>query len=335
MLALSDIPKVDIHRHAETYAHLDRLRASSSNQSPYNWEDWLKRLAELPAGMPRLERLNGDLARDGLDALAMDDEVFYMWVSAMLEEAARGGAVLVEIRFGVGDGLLADRMHVFRESERRIREHHPYFCAEAIGVVNIGTENAADAFEVCLRARDKGLAGIDIIPSPYEFETDWTAAFEWAECADDAGLGISVHAGEFSEANLAAALRLPGVSRIGHAVHAAASEELMKQIADSGVTVECCLSSNLVLGAVSSLDDHPIHAFVREGVPVTLGTDDPVRLCTSIGREYEQATALGFVIDDLMAFTRQGISSSFTSEEKKSALLGYLDYVEVAGSHEE
>ena len=103
----------------------------------------------------------------------------------------------------------------------------------------------------------------------------------------------------------------------------------MKQIADSGVTVECCLSSNLVLGAVSSLDDHPIHAFVREGVPVTLGTDDPVRLCTSIGREYEQATALGFVIDDLMAFTRQGISSSFTSEEKKSALLGYLDYVEV------
>ena len=121
--------------------------------------------------MPRLEQLNGGLARDGLDALAMDDEVFYMWVSAMLEEAARGGAVLVEIRFGVGDGLLADRMHVFRESERRIREHHPYFCAEAIGVVNIGTENAADAFEVCLRARDKGLAGIDIIPSPYEFET--------------------------------------------------------------------------------------------------------------------------------------------------------------------
>ena len=332
MPALSDIPKVDIHRHAETYAHLDRLRASRSNQPPYNWEDSLERLSELPAGMARLERLNGTLATDELDTLAVDDEAFHLWVSAMLEDAARDGAVLVEIRFGVGDGLIADRMDLFQESERCVREQYPYFCAEAIGVVNLSGAKETEAFQTCIRARDKGLAGIDIIPSPYVSEADWTAAYTWAECAAESGLGISAHAGEFSTANLAAALRLPGVSRVGHAVHAAATDELMREIVDSGVTVECCLSSNLLLGTVPSLDKHPIHAFVRAGVPVALGTDDPVRLCTDIGREYEQAAKMGFEMDDLKAFTRQGILSSFTSQERQAAL---MDYLEAASSQEE
>ena len=101
------------------------------------------------------------------------------------------------------------------------------------------------------------------------------------------GLGITAHAGEFSTANIAAALRLPGIKRIGHGVHTAATEELLQLVLDSGVTVECCLTSNVVLGAVPSLGEHPIRLLVEAGVPVSLSTDDPVRLCTTIEREYE------------------------------------------------
>ena len=115
-------------------------------------------------------------------------------------------------------------------------------------------------------------------------------------------------------------------------MHAAATAELLKRVADSGVTVECCLTSNVVLGAVSSLDEHPIRSFIQAGVPVTLSTDDPVRLCTTIEREYEQAASLGFGADDLLSFTRQGILASFTTEERKSAL---LDAVGMAVSREE
>ena len=118
---------------------------------------------------------------------------------------------------------------------------------------------------------------------------------------------------------------MPGITRIGHGVYAAASDELLRQLVDSGVTVECCLTSNAVLGAVPSLEEHPVRDFVEAGVPVTLCTDDPVRLYTSIAREYELAKSLGFGDDDLRTFTRDGVLASFTSPERKSSILGLLD----------
>ena len=322
---LRKIPKADLHRHAETFAHLDRLLAERDGRPAYDWEISIKSLSELPPRIPRIERLNGDLDTAELNALAVGYAHFVPWVSAMLEGAARDGAVLVEVRFGVGAGLGPSHMSLFREAERRVRERHPLFYAEALGVIRLSTANAPAAFESCLRAREQGLAGIDFIPDPYDSEADWTEATVWAERATEAGLGITVHAGEFSTANIAAALHLPGISRIGHGVYATATDKLLQQVADSGVAVECCLTSNLVLGAVPSLEEHPIRRLLQAGVPVTLNTDDPVRLCASIQREYEQAMAMGFGRDDLLSFTRQSILSSFTSEERRSTLLEAIE----------
>ena len=82
--------------------------------------------------------------------------------------------------------------------------------------------------------------------------------------------------------------------------------------------------SDVVLGSVPSLKDHPIRTFVDAGIPVTLSSDDPVSLHTTIGREYEQAAALGFDVPDLLGFTRNGITSSFTSAERKTSLLSQI-----------
>jgi adenosine deaminase len=49
-----------------------------------------------------------------------------------------------------------------------------------------------------------------------------------------------------------------------------------------------------VLGAVPFYEEHPVMRFVEAGVPGALCTDDPVQVCTKIGREYALAAALGF-----------------------------------------
>jgi adenosine deaminase len=104
-------------------------------------------------------------------------------------------------------------------------------------------------------------------------------------------------------------------------VYAAADPHLIADLARSGATVECSLTSNVVLGAVPAYDAHPIRRFVDAGVPVTLNTDLPVHLCTTIEREYAIAAALGFSSADLMAFTRNSILAAFTSAERRAGLL--------------
>jgi len=133
-----------------------------------------------------------------------------------------------------------------------------------------------------------------------------------------------VHAGEFSTANLAAALRVPGASRIGHAVYAARDPRLLELLVKSGVTVECCPTSNVVPGAVALYEELPIRRFVEAGIPVTLNTDNPLRLCARIGREYAVGAALGFSPAALLGFTRNAVRASFTTESRRTELLSVL-----------
>ena len=282
----------------------------------------------MPPGMPRLEAIKGELEVDDLDMLAKDH--FVEWVADAMYDAAREGVILVEIRFGAEWVKWPDLMPGFQEAERQVQSSYPDFCAEVI-MSGVRTPQP-DVMDACLEARRAGLAGIDLFPAPYEREADpaeWNELYSWAERAAEVGLGVTVHAGEFSPANIRSALRVPGVTRLGHAVHAAFDTALLDEMAEAGVTVECCLTSNVVLGSVPSLKDHPIRTFIDAGIPVTLSSDDPVSLNTTIGKEYELAAGLGFDTPALLEFTRNGIASSFTSSERKTALLSRIAQTEI------
>lgn len=135
---------------------------------------------------------------------------------------------------------------------------------------------------------------------------------------------MTVHAGEFSAANLEAALGVPGLRRLGHGVHAAAHPRLLERLVERGVTVECSLACNVVLGAAPSYEAHPIRRFIEHGILVTLNTVLPVHLGTTIGREYAIASALGYSPVELTEFARNAIRASFASAKRRSALLTNL-----------
>ncbi len=321
------LPKADIHLHAETRARVDRFLSLREGRSPYDWQAWSRQLRQMPAGIERLEALKRNLDVPELDRLGRDH--FVGWVADAMLSAALDGAVLVEIRFGAGWESWPDLMPKFREAERLTQSVYLGFCAEAIiSVVSPARPEGDRLFDLCLEAKDAGLAGIDFIPILYELEagrTQWEAIHSWADRASDAGLGITVHAGEFSSADLLDALRVPSVTRIGHAVHSASSTSLLDELRHAGATVECCLTSNVVLGAVPSLEEHPIRTLVDAGIPVTLCSDDPLSVNTTIGAEYVLAASLGLEPSELLEFTRNGIVASFTSPERKKAVLSQIE----------
>ena len=325
---LRSLPKAELHLHQEALPWLDRAVAAREGRPPHNWRREVARmLRDVPPGMPRLNGMSGSLPVAELEPLDGDADGFVDRVAAILELSAAQGAVLVEIRFGGGTVLRPEMMALFREAERRVQVRYPHLCAEAILclLLPFGQPEQERRLEACLRAAREGLGGIDVIPVPYDSEADWATINPLIEPLAAAGLGVTVHAGEFSTANLAAALCVPGVSRIGHAVYAAWDPRLLELLAKSGATVECCPTSNVVLGAVASYEDLPLRRFLEAGVPVTLNTDNPLRLCARIGREYAVGAALGFSPAELLGFTRSAVRASFTTEARRAELLLLLD----------
>ena len=102
----------------------------------------------------------------------------------------------------------------------------------------------------------------------------------------DAGLGCTVHAGEWAgPESVRAALELP-VTRIGHGVRSIEEPALVEELAERGIVLECCPTSNVVLDLFPSYEDHPLPRLKEAGVKITLGSDDPPYFGASIGGEY-------------------------------------------------
>jgi len=80
-------------------------------------------------------------------------------------------------------------------------------------------------------------------------------------------------------------------------------------------------TSNLRLGVYRSMEDHPIDRLRRAGVPVSVNTDDPALLETSLEGEYALCrSAFGWSDNDLRAVARNSIDASFATAEVKARL---------------
>jgi adenosine deaminase len=144
--------------------------------------------------------------------------------------------------------------------------------------------------------------------------------------AAGAGLGCTIHAGEWAGADsVRAALSLP-VSRIAHGVRAIEDASVVSELASRGIVLECCPTSNVVLGLYPSYEDHPLRRLRDAGVRVTLGSDDPPYFGATIAGEYEVCESrMGFSDDDLLDVTRTAIDAAFCEESLRAALRARIE----------
>jgi adenosine deaminase len=130
-----------------------------------------------------------------------------------------------------------------------------------------------------------------------------------------------------------AELTLP-ITRISHGVRAIEDPALVAELAERGIVLEVCPSSNVSLGLFGSYEDHPLGALRDAGVRVTLGSDDPPYFGCSIGSEYAVARErIGFEAGQLREMTRLAVGASFAEDAVKEALSARLDLPEFRDSH--
>lgn len=164
-----------------------------------------------------------------------------------------------------------------------------------------------------------GLAGIEGSVPEREFAI-------LREAADRLGLGLAVHAGENGTPdNIRGALDL-GADRIGHGVAVMQDRQLLRRLADEGVPIEVCPSSNVGLGIFDSLEAHPFPEMWRAGLNVLVNSDDPPFFSTTITDELGHAARLaGLQREDVAELQRRAARAAFTTPEHRQQLVDAVD----------
>ncbi|WP_035127591.1 adenosine deaminase [Conexibacter woesei] len=314
---VASIPKAELHVHLEGTA------------TP----DLIQRLADRNgiALAPDLFRPDGTFAwTDFLDFLASYDkaasairtsddyrDVTYEYLAACAAE----GAVYVELIASLDHGKhvgLADDEHldgIARGIDDAQRDHNITGRIISSIVRNFGVADCEDVARRTVALDHPYVVGFNMAGDEAGFPaSDYARAFA---IVHEAGLGCSVHAGEHAgPESIRAALELPGVVRISHGVRAVEDPSLVQDLAERGIVLEVCPTSNVVLGVYPTYEEHPLRALMAAGVPVTLGSDDPPYFGTTIGREYELAhERLGCSLEDLGTITETALNAAFSDIE--------------------
>ncbi|MCC6006738.1 MAG: adenosine deaminase [Rhodobacteraceae bacterium] len=138
--------------------------------------------------------------------------------------------------------------------------------------------------------------------------------FAWAfDCAREAGLGLTAHAGEWAgPESVRAALDVFRPSRLGHGVRAIEDLALVDRLAEQGIVLEVSPGSNVALGLYPSWAAHPIAQLAERGVKVTVSTDDPPFFHTTMTREFDAlAKAFGWGAEEFATLNRTALEASF------------------------
>ena len=151
--------------------------------------------------------------------------------------------------------------------------------------------------------RHRGVVGIDIAgPNHADFHyRDYSALYKKARSA---GLGLTVHAGEDEDWNsVDEVLRHLEPERIGHGVHAAENAALCRRLAERGVLLEICPSSNLHTQVVKDAEElgRYIATFKKHKVRFSFNTDGPEMLQTTLRDELRFAVKSEWVSKEELA----------------------------------
>lgn len=128
----------------------------------------------------------------------------------------------------------------------------------------------------------------------------------------DAGLLSVPHGGFYEGAwHVRECVQLLRAGRIGHGLTATADPATLAMLAEHGVALEVCPTSYAPLGVVADLGSVPLRALMTAGVPVALGTDDPLLFGAGLAEQYVIARdVLGCTDAELAALAHQSVTAS-------------------------
>jgi adenosine deaminase len=229
-------------------------------------------------------------------------------------------------------GTAVQELHAgLREGRARALEHHGVHVRWVFDVVRGLFDKARPTLEFALAMEQldpHSVVGLGL-GGPETEDDDLAPLGAVFGEAQRHGLRIVPHAGEMAGSdNVLRAIRHLRPDRIGHGFRALDNEAAIDELLANDIALEICPTSNVALGFVSSLSDHPLERLRELGVPIVLSTDDPGLFEVDLVEEYLRcAEAFEWTPQTIAAIARAGFERSFAPSSERHSWLAELDAV--------
>lgn len=325
---------IDLHLHLDgsvPYQTVRKLLAKEGKSLPET--DLQKRLSVSP------DCRNLDEYLDKFDfplSLMQTADNLRLIVRELLEELRGQGLVYVEIRFApqrhtetltqteavqaVLDGR--DDFYAWQKGQAG-NDLHVNFLLCLMRPVGQDEANW-ETVRVAKEFKDQGVAGLDLAgPENEEVANHKYAPF--FQQAREWGIPYTIHAGEsMGPESMREALAL-GTKRIGHGIRCQEDPSLVKELAEDGITLECCASSNLNTKVFDQIAEYPLRSMLGQNLRVTLNTDNMTVSATDLPREYQLMEEQGLTKSEEKQLYLNSVRAAFASQEEKDRLLALLE----------
>jgi adenosine deaminase len=192
-----------------------------------------------------------------------------------------------------------------------------------VGMRSHSPESNKDMLYSALEADTCGMICAADLAGPEAANPDPAFQKPFLDEARKLGLGVTLHCGELpgSAGTIRRCVGLMAPDRIAHGSGAADDEELCRLLAERGIQLDLCPTSNIQAGLYKDYAEFPAAILHKRGVPISISTDSPVVSGLTLSEEYHRAATQGRLsAADLWKINLNSIDRVFADDSVKNAL---------------
>ena len=241
-------------------------------------------------------------------------------VANLRRELAQQGLLYAEIRFApqfhLAQGLTQDQVveaAVAGLAGEGVKANLILCCMR----VPNSHENNMETVRMAAKYLGKGVCAADLAGAEALFPAaDFAEEFALAR---ELGVPFTIHAGEAAgPESIRQALAL-GAKRIGHGVRCIEDETMMAELAEKGIPLEMCPTSNVQTCIFEKVSDYPLARLLDAGIRSTVNTDNMMVSGVTLSSEMDHMAAL-LTSDQMRQVVNNSVEAVFADEETKNWL---------------
>ena len=312
---------IDLHLHLDGSLSMETIKHLAKTQNiaiPSDVE--LKKMLSVPKDCADLNEYL-DKFRFPLSLLQTKEAITYA-TYALCEELANQGLMYAEIRFApqlhTNNGLSQTEVvrAVIKGAMKSKLHTNIILCCMR------GNNNRKENVETVIVAKKflgKGVCALDLAGAEGLYKTKtFDYMFRCATCSD---IPMTVHCGEADGPDSIKSAVKWNPRRLGHGVRVLEDKYLMEYLAKRNIYFELCPTSNLNTKVYDSYCEYPVKKMLRNGLKVTINTDNRTVSDTSIIDEFNHIIA-GNNLDanDVAVLLKNSVNASFARKSHKKAM---------------